>query len=127
MKPLEQAFKAADILLQNGGFGLIAVDLSEIDERLLRKVPMTTWFRFARVVEKTSTALVFLTSYPAAQSCAGLTAHMKSLEPCWSNPGEISQARLLTGVKFEGEIGRDRLRRPVQSARPKFRASPVWA
>src|SRR5262249_51819792 len=45
LKPLEQAFKAADILLQNGGFALIAVDLGNIDEKLIRKVPLTTWFR----------------------------------------------------------------------------------
>ncbi|HET6936464.1 MAG TPA: hypothetical protein VFI72_16600, partial [Candidatus Angelobacter sp.] len=70
LKPLEQAFKAADILVHNGGFGLIAVDLAGIEERYLRKVPLTTWFRFARVIEKIPTALVFLMSYPAAQSCA---------------------------------------------------------
>src|SRR5690348_10957535 len=72
LKPLEQAFKAADILVQNGGFGLIAVDLTSIGSRYLRKVPLTTWFRFARVVERTRTALVFMTNYPVAQSCAGL-------------------------------------------------------
>src|SRR5262249_52716793 len=52
MRPLEQSFKAANIIVQNGGFGLTAVDLGSIEERAVRKVPLSTWFRFARVVEK---------------------------------------------------------------------------
>lgn len=131
LKPLEQAFKAADILAQNGGFALMAVDLGNIDEKLVRKVPLTTWFRFARVVEKMPAALVFLMSYPAAQSCAGLTLRLACSEPGWSGtekPGErkISHAQLLTQLRCEVEIGR--MRKPVESAtRPRFAATTVWA
>jgi RecA/RadA recombinase len=67
LKPLEQAFKSADILVQNGGFRLITLDLGSIDEKSLRQMPLTTWFRFARVTEKTPCALVVLASYPAAK------------------------------------------------------------
>ena len=52
MKAVEQAFSAADILIQNGGFGMIALDLGNVEERLIRKIPLTSWFRFARVMEK---------------------------------------------------------------------------
>lgn len=127
LKPLEQAFKVADILVQNGGFGLIAVDLSNIEERHIRKIPLTTWFRFARVVEKMPTALAFLTTYPAAQSCAGLTLHMAGGEPCWAGPGTVPHAQPLVEMKFEVEVGRTRLRKPVQSVRQKFAAASVWA
>lgn len=127
LRPLEQAFKAADILVQNGGFGLIAVDLDNIEERHIRKIPLTTWFRFARVVEKMPTALVFLTTYPAAQSCAGLTLHMAGAEPCWAGRGTVSHAQSLVEMKCEVEVGRTRLRKPVQSVRQKFAATPVWA
>jgi recombination protein RecA len=130
LKPLEQAFKAADILVQNGGFGLIAVDLGNIDERHIRKIPLTTWFRFARVIEKMPAALVFLTTYPVAQSCAGMTLHMKSATPSWSGTvcaSAQSHVRALAELSCEVEIGRSRLRKPVQSARPKFTAAPVWA
>jgi len=84
MKPLEQAFKAADILIQNGGLGLIVIDLGEIEERLVRKIPLTTWFRFARVIEKQPTALVVFATYPAAQSCATMTLHIRNSEFHWS-------------------------------------------
>ena len=131
--PMEQAFKAADILVQNGGFGLIAVDLSDVSEKLVRKVPLTTWFRFTRVVEKMPAALVFLLSCPAAQSCAGLTLHLDCAEPEWSSTektgsGKISHAQFLSQLRCEVEIGRSRMPKPVQSTtRPKFAVPPIWA
>jgi recombination protein RecA len=128
LKPLEQAFKAADILAQNGGFGLIAVDLGNIQEKLVRKVPLTTWFRFARVVEKMPAALVFLMTYPAAQSCAGLTLHLACAGPGWTGNSKTSHAQFLSQLRCEVEIGRSRLRKPVQSAsRSRFTATPRWA
>lgn len=132
---LEQAFKAADILVQNGGFHLIAIELSNVEERRLRNVPLTTWFRFARVAEKMQTALVFLTSYPAAQSCAGLTLHMNVGETRWlgsttrqhrNNSGqkEHALASVLEGAECKVEIGR--MRKPVQSVKPNFTATAAW-
>src|SRR5215831_8955019 len=130
-KSLEQAFKAADILLQNGGFALMAIDLGNVEEKLVRKVPLTTWFRFARVVEKMPAALVFMMSYPAAQSCAGLTLRLECAEPDWSSAGtgerKLSHAQFLAQLRCEAEIGRSRLRKPVQSVgRPRFAAIPNW-
>jgi hypothetical protein len=89
LKPLEQAFKAADILIQNGGLGLIVIDLGDMEERLVQKIPLTTWFRFARVIEKQPTALVVFTTCPVAQSCAALTLHIKNPKICWSTEANI--------------------------------------
>ncbi|HWG49021.1 MAG TPA: hypothetical protein VN669_04965 [Candidatus Acidoferrales bacterium] len=100
LTPLEKAFKATDIILQNGGFRVIAVDLGDFPETAVRKIPMTTWFRLARVVEKTDTALVFLLAYPAAQSCAGLTLETQTVDAVWDESC-ISHGRLLLGTKHE--------------------------
>jgi hypothetical protein len=127
LKPLEQALKAADILVQNGGFGLIVVDLSEIEERLVRKVPLSTWFRFARVVEKKSTALVFLTSYPGAQSCATLTLYLPCAEANWAALGEAGHTRLVAQLQCEAEVGRAPFRKAAQSAKTKFSSTALWA
>jgi hypothetical protein len=143
LQALEQAFKAADILVQNGGFALMAVDLGSIPEKLVRKVPLTTWFRFARVVEKMPAALVFLMTCPAAQSCAGLTLRLECAVPVfhpgaqkprapetpeWTGVATVSHARFLSQLKCEVEIGRARTRKPVQSAvRPRFEVTSVWA
>ena len=132
-EPLEQAFKATDILVQNGGFALIAVDLGNIEEKQVRRVPLTTWFRFARVVEKMPAALVFLLSYPAAQSCAGLTLRLSDAEAGWSSTeksgtNNLFHGQLLSRLQCEVEIGRSRIRKPMQSAgRPKFAVRPKWA
>jgi hypothetical protein len=116
---LEQAFKATDILLQNGGFRLIAVDLGDMEEAAMRKVPMTTWFRFARVAEKTDTALLFLTPYPAAQSCASLTLEMRGVEACWSDDDK-PHACLLTHTKHEVTVGRQRDKKQARAEKSEF-------
>jgi recombination protein RecA len=127
LKPLEQAFKAADVLVQNGGFGLITLDLGSIDEQSIRRVPLTTWFRFARVVEKMPTALLVLTSYPAAKSCAAMTLVLTDSQNAWANTKTIHHARMFSQVFSEVEIGGVRARKPVQSDRPRFTATPTWA
>ncbi len=127
MRPLEQAFRAADIIAQNGGFGLIAVDLGNIEERLVRKVPLSTWFRFARVVERMPTALVFLLSHPAAQSCSALTLRCAVKESRWHGWEKVSHANFLSGLECELEIGRSRMRKPAQFVPLRFTATSVWA
>jgi hypothetical protein len=124
-KPVEQALKAADILVQNGGLGLIAVDLSGVDAQLIRKVPLSTWFRFARVVEKKPTALVIFTSYPVAQSCADLTLHLLGPEVRWTERGEAGHTRLAALLEYQVE-GRARFRKEVQSAKAKYSANALW-
>lgn len=126
MKSVEQAFKAADILIQNGGFGLIALDLGNVDEKLIRKIPLTTWFRFARVMEALPTALVVMLTHSAAQSCAALTFNM-SASAQWSVRGMESHTQLISSVQFDLEIGRTRTKKPVQSATTSFTVRPQWA
>jgi len=120
LKPLEQAFKAADILVQSGGFGLIAVDLGDIPERFVRNVPMASWFRFSRVVEKQSIALVFIEQQAHAASCAGLVLEIKN--------GTASFAgKLITGFNFQAEILRNKEKKPSQSAGKNFALKALWA
>ena len=126
MKAVEQAFKSADILIQSGGFGVIAIDLGNADERLIRKIPLTTWFRFARVMEALPTALVILLPYSAAQSCAALTLNLDASAQ-WSGTEAVSHTRLISNVEFNVEVGRTRTKKPVQSARNNFTVRPQWA
>ena len=114
-KAMEQSFKAIDIVAQNGGFGLIAADLSWLPETVLRKVPMTTWFRLSRVLEKASTALLLLVSFPAAQSCAGLTLHLQGRAAA-SSGSPLSQSCVLESLSSRADVGRARARKAVQSA-----------
>lgn len=126
VKAVEQAFKAADILIQNGGFGVIALDLGNVAEKLIRNIPLTTWFRFARVMEALPTALVVLLTHSAAQSCAALTLHMDASAQ-WSGTETVSHTRLISNVQFDLEIGRTRSKKPVQGVRSGFTVRPRWA
>jgi recombination protein RecA len=57
---LEQSLRAADLVIQGGGFGFIALDLSDVAPETVRHVPLNAWFRFRRAVEDTSTVLLVL-------------------------------------------------------------------
>src|SRR5438477_10492785 len=55
-----KAIKAADLLLRDGNFPLVIVDLVLNPPEDL-KIPQTTWYRLQRLVEPTSTACLVLT------------------------------------------------------------------
>jgi hypothetical protein len=79
LKPVEQALKATDLLLQSGGFGLIVVDLGDVRPEDARRVPLTTWFRFRRAIENTPTTLVIVEQEPYAKTCATLVMELKAI------------------------------------------------
>ena len=109
-----------------GGFGVIAIDLGNVDEKLVRKIPLTTWFRFARVMEALPSALVILLPYSAAQSCAALTLNLAASAQ-WSGTDAVSHTRLISNVEFKVEVGRTRTKKAVQSASNNFTVRPQWA
>jgi hypothetical protein len=76
---LEQGLRAADLLLQSGGFSMIALDAADIATEISRKVPMTTWYRFRRDVENTPTAFVLLTRDAVATGCASLSLRLERI------------------------------------------------
>src|ERR1700730_3285966 len=76
----DQALRATDLLLQGGGFGLVAVDLSDIAPKIVRYVPLNAWFRFRRAVEDTPTILLVVEQEANAKTCASLV--LQSKEKC---------------------------------------------
>jgi|GEM_PF-1192433 len=57
----EQALKAADLLLRDSNLPLVLLDLQINSATQLRKIPSSTWRRFQRLIESSSTALLVLT------------------------------------------------------------------
>jgi len=62
------AVKAADLLLRDGNFPLVIVDLILNSPEELRKIPQTTWYRLQRLVESVPTACLILTRYEMVSS-----------------------------------------------------------
>ena len=136
---LEQVLRASDLLLESGGFGLIALDLGDLPEPAARRIPLTTWFRFRRAVEHTPTVLLAVERHPIAGSCSSLLIRLGSTnmgapenrvsEPSTDSPFPApSHAQLLTELKITAEMVRSRLdRKPVRSAEIRFAGKTVWA
>jgi recombination protein RecA len=113
----DQAFRATDLLIQGGGFGMIALDLSDEPPQAVRYVPLQVWFRFRRAVEYTPTILVVLEQESNAKTCASLVLRLGAQEARWSqtsgSAGEIvlphAPGCLLDGSKSHAEIIRSRM------------------
>jgi hypothetical protein len=113
MRLLEQALKATDLLLQGGGFGVIAVDMADVPPEFARRVPLASWFRFRRAVERTPTVLLVLEQEAYAKSCASLVLKTSSCRPevCRTfPPAEYvpSHGQLFRGMQTELELVRQR-------------------
>jgi len=80
---IDQAFRAADLLIQGGGFGLIALDLSGLPPETVRHVPLNVWFRFRRAVADTPTILVALEQESNAKTCASLVLQLAAERAHW--------------------------------------------
>ena len=91
-----EAVKAADLLLRDGNFPLVIVDLVLNSPEELRKIPQTNWYRLQRLVELIPTACLVLTRYEMVGS-----AQLKLvLENSWNletleKQDAISQLRIV--------------------------------
>jgi hypothetical protein len=82
---VEQVLKVSDLLLQGGGFGMVALDLGDVPPESMRRVPLTSWFRFRRAVEPTATVLLVVEQEPWAKTCASLVVQLRREEVCARN------------------------------------------
>jgi hypothetical protein len=63
-----EGVKAADLLLRDGNFPLVILDLVLNGTDELRKIPQTNWYRLQRLVEMVPTACLVLTRYEMVSS-----------------------------------------------------------
>lgn len=87
---IERAFKAADLLLQSGGFGLVALDLADIPSQDVRRIISSWWFRFRRAIENTPTALVVTAQTTCVGSRASLAIEMSNENQVWTSANDTS-------------------------------------
>jgi hypothetical protein len=127
---LEQALKATDLLLQAGGFAAIVLDMSDVLPQHTMRIPLGTWYRFRLAAEQARTALIFLTQYPCATSCAALALRWEpaSVTP-FSNNGETAlfehQQYTLVRERNRNESSPFILKKP--STRAEWRAEILWS
>jgi hypothetical protein len=73
---LDRAIKSLNLVLQAGGFGLVAIDLADVPLDVLRGLPFTTWLRLQRVLEGTDTACVIVAADGIARSAGGVSIRL---------------------------------------------------
>ena len=113
---IDQALRSTDLLLQGGGFGLVALDLGDIPAETARYVPLNVWFRFRRAVENTPAIFLVLEQEPHAKTCASLVLRMQTEAARWSQAVEVDRAipfrqphaRLFRGSLLRAEVVRSR-------------------
>jgi hypothetical protein len=124
-KPVEQALRVTDLLLQSGGFGMVIIDLGDTPLKMARRIPLTSWFRFQRAVEHTATVLFVISQVPCARTCASLLLKVsgKKLSTVSSqlSAETPTHAQFLDGLQVQGELLRSRLeRKPAGSVTAAF-------
>jgi recombination protein RecA len=93
---IENAFKAADLILHSGGFGVVVLDLCEAPLRDLNRIPLSYWYRFRLAIENTPTKLIVSGDRPLVKSCARVQLEVKREHFLWRGP-------VFEGISFETE------------------------
>jgi len=88
------AFKAADLILHAGGFGVVVLDLCDVPLRDLNSIPLSYWYRFRLAVENTPTSLIVTGDQPLVKSCARVQIEVKRERLLWRGP-------VFEGIDFE--------------------------
>jgi hypothetical protein len=104
---LDQVLKSTDLLLQGGGFGRVVMDLTDLPLSHVRSIPLASWFRFQRTIERTPTVLVVMSPESIVRSAASLVLRMEMQGTDWST--------LLNGLNSNIEIVRSRRTRSPKS------------
>lgn len=95
----EHALKAADLLIQGGGFGLVAMDLGDTPPKTARRISLTSWFRLRRAVEHTPTVLVTVARQSNAKTCASLMLECTRERVAWRSGRAEADQKLLRGIR----------------------------
>ena len=122
---LENAFKAADLLLHAGGFGLVILDMADVPGKDARRIISSWWYRFRRTVENRPTSIVVMSEEACTRSCAALALELKGT-PEWSHanaeqgnvvpmrkPGPVQRAAVTQGNLLRSNSIKLNRQRPI--------------
>jgi recombination protein RecA len=111
-KHKNDALRVTDLLLQNGGWGMIVLDLADVDPQDARRIPLHTWHRFRLAIENKPTVFLVMGKQPNAASCSAMVLQTRAVQAHW-------QGRLLRGTAFEAQRRKPAGRTAVFEARTR--------
>ncbi len=92
----DEAWRATNLAVSAGTFGIVAVDLGGLSQRQLGRWRRHPWKRLQHAVEGSPTALVVLAERPAAGSSAGLALKLQRQRTEWD--GVLAGFELRIGI-----------------------------
>jgi hypothetical protein len=95
-RAVERAVKAFTLILESRAFSLVVCDLADVPAPLLRRLPFTTWFRLARMIEGSHTAALVVGPERLGRSAGGVTIALGTAPLQWR--GASDRARLFDGI-----------------------------
>jgi recombination protein RecA len=102
---IDRAIKSFGLVLQAGGFGVVALDLADVPMAAIRRLPFTTWLRAQRLIEGRDTVGIVLARDPIARSARGVTLRLArdgASEATWT--GDSPHARLFAGFTLRPHV-----------------------
>jgi hypothetical protein len=110
---LTMAWRAADVLVQGGGFELVVVDLGDLPPWALDRTPPSVFVRLQRAVERAATGLLIVGPRRVAGSLAAVAVALVPRAVHWAPGGP----GLLAGLETEARLIRSRTRAPGAGVR----------
>ncbi len=120
---LDRALRAADQVMQAGGFRVVVLDLASVEPKEALRIPAATWFRFRRAAQEGDAILLLLTREPCARSSAACVLECSAGEPpkvqgvLLPAPHLVEVARQRTGPA---------LARKAPGRATRWDAAPAW-
>jgi hypothetical protein len=100
-RAIDRALKALNLVLQAGGFSVVALDCGDVPLPALKRIPYATWLRVQRTIEGSDTACLVVVPEPMARSAGGLTL---SLGAAAQWVGESDRSRRLSGLDVVARV-----------------------
>jgi hypothetical protein len=134
---LDRALRATDLLLNAGGFRIIALDMGDVRAEQVRRVPLASWYRYRLQAEKSRTLFLLLAQTPCANSCASVVLHCTKADERWDYATGIQNGLpLLTGLQYRVSADRKRAsarefvdpfgKKPVSTAQTTWKRTTLW-
>lgn len=106
-RALERAIKALNLIVQAGGFGIIAIDLADVPAPALRRLPPATWLRLQRAIAGSETVGLVLAATSMARGAGGLTLACAG-QVAWN--GTSARDRYVGGIEVRVQVVSSRWR-----------------
>ena len=99
-----RAVKAAGLVFQAGGFGVVVIDVADAPVVAVQRLPLTTWLRLARAVEASETVGVVVAPLPVARSASGRSIVLSPVDPQGRWAGDARPGLVFRGLDVEAEV-----------------------